>query len=80
MLFEGEISEELMMLIFGFAILIIVYVMIALVLIIGHCKGKKYEEKKRKQQLRSYHDFSKHDEEPVINHASDPDKIEQNPT
>lgn len=80
MLFEGEISEELMMLIYGFSILIIVYVMIALVLIIGQWKAKKYEEKKRKKQLRSYHDFSKHDEEPVITHASDQDKIKQNPT
>ena len=51
MFFEGEISEELMMLIYGFAILIIVYVMISLVLIVGHWKEKKYEEKNENNNL-----------------------------
>ena len=55
MLFEGEITEELMLLIYGFVILIIIYVIFALVLFFGHRKGKNYEEKKRMQQLNKYY-------------------------
>lgn len=51
MLFEAEISEELMMLIYGFAILIIFYMMIALVLIIGHWKGKNMKKRNESNNL-----------------------------
>jgi len=52
MLFEGEITEELLMLVYGFAILIGIYVIIAIVLFLGNRKGKKYEKKKRQQVLQ----------------------------
>lgn len=58
MLFEGEITEELLMLVYGFAILIGIYVIIAIVLFFGYRKGKKYENKKRQQGIKREHPSS----------------------
>lgn len=52
MLFEGEITEDLMMLVYSFAIFIGLYVIFAIVLFFGHRKGKQYEHKKRQLVLQ----------------------------
>jgi hypothetical protein len=52
MLFEGEITEDLLILVYGFAIFIIIYVVFAVVLFFGYRKGKQYEQKKRQLVLQ----------------------------
>jgi len=80
MLFEGEITEELMMLIYGFAILITIYVMIALILFFGHRKGKNYEENKRKQKLNKYNDIIDQNKGSEVLNTLEQENSEQNPT
>jgi large-conductance mechanosensitive channel len=80
MLFEGEITEELMMLIYGFAILIISYVIVALVLFFVHRKGKNYEEKKRMQQLNKYYDSIEPEKKSTQSDNKEMDQGKQNPT
>ena len=80
MLFEGEITEELMMLIYGFVILITIYVIVALVLFFGHRKGKNYEEKKRMQQLNKYYNSLELEKKSIQLDNKEIDQGKQNPT
>jgi hypothetical protein len=50
MMFEGEITNELSMLIYIFIALITIYVIITVVFSIWHKKGKAYEIRKQKEQ------------------------------
>jgi len=58
MLFEGELSHEILMLVYLFCIIIIFYVVVALFLYLGHRKGKSYEKRRQQEQLKNAMDPS----------------------
>lgn len=52
MMFEGEISDELLMIIYIFITMIAVYVILSIVFYTWNKKGKAYKTRKAKQTIR----------------------------